>query len=142
MIRRPPRSTRTDTLFPYTTLFRSRRVAAWWLYRGTTKHVCVTHKAPFMPSTAASGVSRHASGYGQTQSRYSQRHEILRTRLSPASADEAFALPRAVRARDERTRMLARHDQACTRLPARRARCAAGNLARPARSEEHTSEPQ
>src|SRR3546814_17387812 len=27
MIRRPPRSTRTDTLFPYTTLFRSRRQA-------------------------------------------------------------------------------------------------------------------
>src|SRR3546814_14748222 len=25
-IRRPPRSTRTDTLFPYTTLFRSRRL--------------------------------------------------------------------------------------------------------------------
>src|SRR3546814_15629930 len=29
MIRRPPRSTRTDTLFPYTTLFRSRA----WLSR-------------------------------------------------------------------------------------------------------------
>src|SRR3546814_5813020 len=28
MIRRPPRSTRTDTLFPYTTLFRS------WIMRG------------------------------------------------------------------------------------------------------------
>src|SRR3546814_16574654 len=28
MIRRPPRSTRTDTLFPYTTLFRS---GCWWL---------------------------------------------------------------------------------------------------------------
>src|SRR3546814_17862360 len=27
MIRRPPRSTRTDTLFPYTTLFRSHRSA-------------------------------------------------------------------------------------------------------------------
>src|SRR3546814_8219535 len=27
MIRRPPRSTRTDTLFPYTTLFRSQAVA-------------------------------------------------------------------------------------------------------------------
>src|SRR3546814_16787838 len=26
MIRRPPRSTRTDTLFPYTTLFRAGRV--------------------------------------------------------------------------------------------------------------------
>src|SRR3546814_16572806 len=28
MIRRPPRSTRTDTLFPYTTLFRSPEVRA------------------------------------------------------------------------------------------------------------------
>src|SRR3546814_6180893 len=28
MIRRPPRSTRTDTLFPYTTLFRSRIAVA------------------------------------------------------------------------------------------------------------------
>src|SRR3546814_18705110 len=28
MIRRPPRSTRTDTLFPYTTLFRSAGLAA------------------------------------------------------------------------------------------------------------------
>src|SRR3546814_2667658 len=28
MIRRPPRSTRTDTLFPYTTLFRSAMAAA------------------------------------------------------------------------------------------------------------------
>src|SRR3546814_14635350 len=29
MIRRPPRSTRTDTLFPYTTLFRS---VVWYAY--------------------------------------------------------------------------------------------------------------
>src|SRR3546814_10704998 len=29
MIRRPPRSTRTDTLFPYTTLFRSLLLALW-----------------------------------------------------------------------------------------------------------------
>src|SRR3546814_3059172 len=35
MIRRPPRSTRTDTLFPYTTLFRSgRRLAAARAGRG------------------------------------------------------------------------------------------------------------
>src|SRR3546814_12065781 len=31
MIRRPPRSTRTDTLFPYTTLFRSIPVVALFL---------------------------------------------------------------------------------------------------------------
>src|SRR3546814_14159209 len=29
MIRRPPRSTRTDTLFPYTTLFRSNPPGSW-----------------------------------------------------------------------------------------------------------------
>src|SRR3546814_15556510 len=29
MIRRPPRSTRTDTLFPYTTLFRSIHTVVW-----------------------------------------------------------------------------------------------------------------
>src|SRR3546814_18745962 len=37
MIRRPPRSTRTDTLFPYTTLFRSllegfRVLAPFWIF--------------------------------------------------------------------------------------------------------------
>src|SRR3546814_9831045 len=31
MIRLPPRSTRTDTLFPYTTLFRSRGIHVEWL---------------------------------------------------------------------------------------------------------------
>src|SRR3546814_13243899 len=31
MIRRPPRSTRTDTLFPYTTLFRSHLTHSWEL---------------------------------------------------------------------------------------------------------------
>src|SRR3546814_12094170 len=30
MIRRPPRSTRTDTLFPYTTLFRSVFIPSMW----------------------------------------------------------------------------------------------------------------
>src|SRR3546814_6341369 len=51
MIRRPPRSTRTDTLFPYTTLFRShddsnrfgsattlKADAAWKLGHGLTIH--------------------------------------------------------------------------------------------------------
>src|SRR3546814_10811430 len=41
MIRRPPRSTRTDTLFPYTTLFRSRVVEqqaqAFRIFRRTAK---------------------------------------------------------------------------------------------------------
>src|SRR3546814_4478912 len=45
MIRRPPRSTRTDTLFPYTTLFRSSgriRLALWATcrLRGPTSTPC------------------------------------------------------------------------------------------------------
>src|SRR3546814_13781759 len=54
MIRRPPRSTRTDTLFPYTTLFRSlgrpredRSAASTW--RAQSR--CV--RAVAMPSRAA-----------------------------------------------------------------------------------------
>src|SRR3546814_20572180 len=42
MIRRPPRSTRTDTLFPYTTLFRAESgtvVSVEELNAGTCRHV-------------------------------------------------------------------------------------------------------
>src|SRR3546814_20476984 len=35
MIRRPPRSTRTDTLFPYTTLFRSSTGSSCWPVAGS-----------------------------------------------------------------------------------------------------------
>src|SRR3546814_10249856 len=38
MIRRPPRSTRTDTLFPYTTLFRSTRLHVFAAFRRTRLH--------------------------------------------------------------------------------------------------------
>src|SRR3546814_11294052 len=39
MIRRPPRSTRTDTLFPYTTLFRSLRITVQLIDAETGKHL-------------------------------------------------------------------------------------------------------
>src|SRR3546814_4981784 len=42
MIRRPPRSTLTDTLFPYTTLFRS-RVADCSIYLGISTWVLTEH---------------------------------------------------------------------------------------------------
>src|SRR3546814_14338463 len=38
MIRRPPRSTRTDTLFPYTTLFRSPGVLRGQILRRQARH--------------------------------------------------------------------------------------------------------
>src|SRR3546814_275169 len=54
MIRRPPRSTRTDTLFPYTTLFRSvdrvdikaERVLAQHLGRAWRLHLHGQHRGP------------------------------------------------------------------------------------------------
>src|SRR3546814_5535809 len=41
MIRRPPRSTRTDTLFPYTTLFRSQ--TGWRHSRGILERPVTAH---------------------------------------------------------------------------------------------------
>src|SRR3546814_20977630 len=52
MIRLPPRSTRTDTLFPYTTLFRSNQRGARGTKRGEDRH----YTSPFdRPGEAAAG---------------------------------------------------------------------------------------
>src|SRR3546814_7705454 len=54
MIRRPPRSTRTDTLFPYTTLFRSRRRSFGASSRGDgLRGVSASGAPPAMKSRAA-----------------------------------------------------------------------------------------
>src|SRR3546814_9651355 len=52
MIRRPPRSTRTDTLFPYTTLFRSRRVAP---RRGSPPRTTRSHRGQRWAGVARGG---------------------------------------------------------------------------------------
>src|SRR3546814_1452354 len=60
MIRRPPRSTRTDTLFPYTTLFRSDIVARLehapafgTLLRGPGPWGSASHRQPPAPRRSA-----------------------------------------------------------------------------------------
>src|SRR3546814_5149404 len=45
MIRRPPRSTRTDTLFPYTTLFRSKAPAISSRWQSDARSVGAKRKA-------------------------------------------------------------------------------------------------
>src|SRR3546814_20236120 len=45
MIRRPPRSTRTDTLFPYTTLFRSHRLGTMEVESALVAHDMVAEAA-------------------------------------------------------------------------------------------------
>src|SRR3546814_2021003 len=53
MIRRPPRSTRTDTLFPYTTLFRSAAEAARRLAEDGLENIAKVGKAArAAPATA------------------------------------------------------------------------------------------
>src|SRR3546814_9821717 len=79
MIRRPPRSTRTDTLFPYTTLFRSTRESAM-----TTKNAAASRRKPLLIlATAifiAIGVAYaiwwflFASGYESTEDARSEEH--------------------------------------------------------------------
>src|SRR3546814_1643033 len=51
MIRRPPRSTRTDTLFPYTTLFRSQHSCNQEIFAKLFEYCfCANSEAP--PSTS------------------------------------------------------------------------------------------
>src|SRR3546814_8547262 len=45
MIRRPPRSTRTDTLFPYTTLFRSAGKPLLFVVNAATPRAKITYEA-------------------------------------------------------------------------------------------------
>src|SRR3546814_4636475 len=58
MIRRPPRSTRTDTLFPYTTLFRSCDPRP----RRTTAHRCRKSDHPRETCGPRTGARRRAAG--------------------------------------------------------------------------------
>src|SRR3546814_14284934 len=53
MIRRPPRSTRTDTLFPYTTLFRSvLDCCDNFATRHAVNRACVKHRKPLVSGAA------------------------------------------------------------------------------------------
>src|SRR3546814_16968878 len=67
MIRRPPRSTRTDTLFPYTTLFRSDPGAARWrgflvisprINAGLILYLSVLNLSASVPSKCSSEIGR------------------------------------------------------------------------------------
>src|SRR3546814_16474642 len=64
MIRRPPRSTRTDTLFPYTTLFRSAArpstLIEWRIQGRPPPCLCLRHRDPMVHVAAGYGLPRNA----------------------------------------------------------------------------------
>src|SRR3546814_8979343 len=66
MIRRPPRSTRTDTLFPYTTLFKPHRRSVARIFiptRSCPRHASANRGQPREPlvSSSAAHVEPHHS---------------------------------------------------------------------------------
>src|SRR3546814_15076425 len=72
MIRRPPRSTRTDTLLPYTTLFRS--PAASEQARRSAAVVAYHHRSVWQSTAAA-----RSGGAGSTEARLRQGATVPRT---------------------------------------------------------------
>src|SRR3546814_9695864 len=68
MIRRPPRSTRTDTLFPYTTLFRSEKVGSR-RNRCRCWHGCPYYTYPVKPPTHGMGMTAKTGGQRRTGAR-------------------------------------------------------------------------
>src|SRR3546814_10772643 len=69
MIRRPPRSTRTDTLFPYTTLFRSQLAVP---------HRPQPHRRPLARAAvpAAGAGERRPAHRAHTRSRHARAHAV------------------------------------------------------------------
>src|SRR3546814_8114440 len=76
MIRRPPRSTRTYTLFPYTTLFRSRRDYATRL-RGDARCLCIQRpdKATLPLRRGLRGPTRRRLAPALDERHQPQRHD-------------------------------------------------------------------
>src|SRR3546814_7660871 len=117
MIRRPPRSTRTDTLCPYTTLFRSQCRAG----RGAEAGAAAALRA----------LSADRAGQGQAARSGGTLSPQQRRQRAPAEL--------ARRPLEERLQAIGRHHGELS-LPARRHRPESRALR--ARSAEHTSELQ
>src|SRR3546814_2587624 len=125
MIRRPPRSTRTDTLFPYTTLFRSMLILQ---LRRETPADTVAWAGPNLQSTAAK--TRYVAFLNYCQY------------LQPGTSREDSLRQRQVKAIIHRLA-----GQEMPAQPGYPTRCIVyavqhAPLGTPARSEEHTSELQ
>src|SRR3546814_7401653 len=71
MIRRPPRSTRTDTLFPYTTLFRSLLVSSSLGSSAGEQHAAGDRTAP-------GSHHRHLRAAGRSEEHTSELQSLMR----------------------------------------------------------------
>src|SRR3546814_3097702 len=124
MIRRPPRSTRTDTLFPYTTLFRSKHC------------VEIVHRAQLQAARAAHADEGAAIDF----------HQHALSRRPPVERPDRQRIAQMVQQAHSCKaclRHLRRADRVIDGGRLAAAFCVEGQLALAAvRSEEHTSELQ
>src|SRR3546814_5124412 len=129
MIRRPPRSTRTDTLFPYTTLFRSRnRVDD--PRRGEHDHHANYDRDEHLHRRAA-----------EEPQKANDDDRDDRQRAEQAVAQQAEnVVGQAFKVCLRKSRL--RYEQACQQRQGQRARHERRGLETRERSEEHTSELQ
>src|SRR3546814_9635293 len=77
MIRRPPRSTRTDTLFPYTTLFRSSDVGFTAIIRDISDRRDVELRAEFASrNDPLTGILNRSSFIAETERMLGAQHHL------------------------------------------------------------------
>src|SRR3546814_9246798 len=91
MIRRPPISTRTDTLFPYTTLFRSLHTAAL-SFEDNHKAVCgcpstFRHPSAAVRKPAQTGLERGCRRHRPPIDQVSRSEEIMRARTAEQTSE-------------------------------------------------------
>src|SRR3546814_14507913 len=94
MIRRPPISTRTDTLFPYTTLFRSHQMRQWhWI----SAAICLVAMLLFAFTGITLNHAAQIKASPQISQREAQLPAALLTSLKAAPVPDDAALPAALR---------------------------------------------
>src|SRR3546814_5733003 len=79
MIRRPPRSTRTDTLFPYTTLFRSQGglCSPWGTHGRRTSCPAIDDRHPFIGGRYFAGAMARRPGDRQRSEEHTSELQSL-----------------------------------------------------------------
>src|SRR3546814_17848087 len=82
MVRRPPRATRTDTLFPYTTLFRSR-------WRAGVRRIAAS-----LPQGQQRGIAAGGGGVDGEGAFAGEAQQVVRAAGFGAGAGQAFAAER------------------------------------------------
>src|SRR3546814_2057742 len=108
MIRRPPRSTRTDTLFPYTTLVRSHLLASTCCGRSTTGRRERSSALACAQARCAGGAVAHEMARKPGFRRRSEEHTSELQSLMRISY-AVFCLKKKTTRKNKKSRMLTKN---------------------------------